>query len=182
MNYKLTITRSKNAKCFYIQTTYRKRDGRLSSKTVKRLGNETFIKENYGVEDAEAWAREELERMRQAAKEEKQGLVVELHPDKLIDGSERIYNGGDIFIEQVLSRLGLRDVCKEITASHRIKFDLGDYLTRMVCSRILHPGSKLSDFLNGSRFIERKDFRLENFYRALDVTGKEMDEIGRAHV
>ena len=83
MNYKLTITRSKNAKCFYIQTTYRKRDGRLSSKTVKRLGNETFIKENYGVEDAEAWAREELERMRQAAKEEKQGLVVELHPDKL---------------------------------------------------------------------------------------------------
>ena len=84
MNYKLTITRSKNAKCFYIQTTYRKRDGRLSSKTVKKLGNETFIRENYGVEDAEAWAREELERMRQAAREEKQGLVVELHPDRLI--------------------------------------------------------------------------------------------------
>lgn len=175
MNYKLTITRSKNAKCFYIQTTYRKRDGRLSSKTVKKLGNETFIKENYGVEDAEAWAREELERMRQAAKEEKQGLVVELHPDKLIDGSERIFNGGDIFIEQVLSRLGLRDVCKEISASHRIKFDLGDYLTRMVCSRILHPGSKLSDFLNGNRFIEKKDLRLENFYRALDVIGGDMN-------
>lgn len=175
MNYKLTITRSKNAKCFYIQTTYRKRDGRLSSKTVKKLGNETFIKDNYGVEDAEAWAREELERMRKAAREEKQGLIVELHPDRLIDSSERIYNGGDIFIEQVLSRLGLRDVCKEVCASHRIKFDLGDYLARMVCSRILHPGSKLSDFINGSRFIERKDLRLENFYRTLDVIGKEMN-------
>lgn len=175
MNYKLTITRSKNAKCFYIQTTYRKRDGRLSSKTVKKLGNETFIKDNYGVEDAEAWAREELERMRKAAREEKQGLIVELHPDRLIDSSERIYNGGDIFIEQVLSRLGLRDVCKEVCASLRIKFDLGDYLARMVCSRILHPGSKLSDFINGSRFIERKDLRLENFYRALDVIGKEMN-------
>ncbi len=103
MNYKLTITRSKNAKCFYIQTTYRKRDGRLSSKTVKKLGNETYIKDTYGVDDAETWAGEELERMRQAAREEQQGLIVELHPDRLIDGSERIYNGGDIFIEQILS-------------------------------------------------------------------------------
>ena len=175
MNYKLTITRSKNAKCFYIQTTYRKRDGRLSSKTVKKLGNETFIRENYGVEDAEAWAQEELERMRQAAREEKQGLVVELHPDRLIDGSERIFNGGDIFIEQVLSRLGLRAICKDISARHRIRFDLGDYLTRMVCSRILHPGSKLSDYINGSRFIERKDLRLENFYRSLDIMGADMN-------
>lgn len=64
MNYKLTITRSKNAKCFYIQTTYRKKGGKLSSKTVKKLGNEKSIIEKYGVEDAEAWAREELERMR----------------------------------------------------------------------------------------------------------------------
>lgn len=175
MNYKLTITRSKNAKCFYIQTTYRKRDGKLSSKTVKKLGNETFIKENYGVEDAEAWAREELERMRQAAREEKQGLVVELHPDRLISSSERIFNGGDIYIEQVLSRLGLRQVCRQVSEAHRIKFDLGDYMTRMVCSRILHPGSKLSDFVNGKRFIEHKDLKLENFYRALDVIGMDMD-------
>ena len=177
MNYKLTITRSKNAKCFYIQTTYRKRDGRLSSKTIKKLGNETFIKENYGVEDAEVWAREELERMRQAAREEKQGLIVELHPDRLIDGSERIFNGGDIFIEQIMWRLGLREICKQTAESHRIKFDLGDYLTRMVCSRILHPGSKLADFLNGSRFIERKGLKLENFYRALDVIGNDMNDM-----
>ena len=113
MNYKLTVTRSKNAKCFYIQTTYRKRDGRLSSKTVKKLGNETFIKENYGVDDAEAWARGELERMRQTAREEKQGLVMELHPDRLVTDTERIFNGGDIFIEKVLTLLGLRDICDE---------------------------------------------------------------------
>lgn len=149
----------------------------MSSKTIKKLGNETFIKGNYGVEDAETWAREELERMRQAAREEKQGLIVELHPDRLIDGSERIFNGGDIFIEQVMARLGLSEICKQTGASHRIKFDLGDYLTRMVCSRILHPGSKLADFLNGSRFIERKDLKLENFYRALDVIGNDMNDM-----
>lgn len=177
MNYKLTITRSKNAKCFYIQTTYRKKDGRLSSKTVKKLGNESFIKENYGVDDAEAWARAELERMRQAAREQSQGLVLELHPDRLTGGDERIYNGGDIFIERAASLLGLRDLCGKIDASRRHRFSLGDYLMRMVSSRILHPGSKLSDFINGSRFIEDKGLRLENFYRSLDVLTSEMDSI-----
>lgn len=175
MNYKLTITRSKNAKCFYIQTTCRKKDGRLTSKTVKKLGNETHIKENYGVEDAEQWAREELERMRRAAREGKQGLIMELHPDRLISGEDRIYNGGDMFIEQVLARLGVEGVCREVSARHRFKFSLGDYLRRMVCSRILHPGSKLSDFLNGRRFIEGGGLKMENFYRALDVLGEEMN-------
>ena len=57
--------------------------------------------ENYGVADAEAWAREELERMRQAAREEKQGVVLEFHSERLINGAERIFNGGDVFIERV---------------------------------------------------------------------------------
>lgn len=177
MNYKLTITRSKNAKCFYIQTTYRKKGGKLSSKTVKKLGNEKSIIEKYGVEDAEAWAREELERMRQAAREEKQGLVMELHPDRLIDGAERIFNGGDVFIERVATMLGLRKICGEISQSYRFKFNLGDYLIRMLTSRILHPGSKLSDFLKGSRYVEDKELRLENFYRSLDVLGSQMNDI-----
>lgn len=180
MNYKLTVTRSKNARCFYIQTTYRKKDGKLSSKTVKKLGNETFIKENYGVEDAQAWAQEELERMRQAAREQKQGLVMELHPDKVIGSGERIFNGGDLFIEKVLARLGISDICRNIAENHRFKFNLGDYLTRMICSRILHAGSKLSDFINGTRFIEDKGLKLENFYRSLDILGSEMNDIQAA--
>lgn len=174
MNYKLSISKSKNSRIFYIQTSYRK-GNKVCTKTVKRLGNETFIKENYGVEDAEAWAREELERMRQAAREEKQGLVIELHPDKLTDNSERIYNGGDVFIERITTLLGLRQICDTIGERYKFKFDLGDYLTRMVTSRILHPGSKLSDFLSGMRYIENKNLKLESFYRSLDVLAKEMD-------
>ena len=54
MNYKLTITRSRNAKSFYFQTTYSKKGGKLLSKTVKKLGNEKSIMEKYGVEDTEA--------------------------------------------------------------------------------------------------------------------------------
>lgn len=177
MNYKLTITRSKNAKCFYIQTTYRKKGGKLSSRTVRKLGNEKYIRENYEVEDAEAWAKGELERMRQAEREKRQGIVFELSPEKLVDGSERIFNGGDVFIEKVSALLGLRDICDEITEPYRFKFNLGDYVMRMLTSRILHPGSKLSDFIKGIRYVEDKGLKLENFYRSLDVLGEQMDKI-----
>lgn len=180
MNYKLSISKSKNSRLFYIQTSYRE-GTRVKTKTVKRLGSEAFIKENYGVEDAEAWARAELERMRQAAREEKQGLVVEFHPDRKTDCTDRIYNGGDVFVEQALAKLGISTICKDVSANYRFKFKLEDYLVRMVCSRILHPGSKLSDFLKGSRFVENKELKLENFYRSLDVIGREMNTM-QAHI
>lgn len=177
MNYKLTITKSLNARCFYIQTSYRKKDGRISTKTVRKLGSEARIKELYGVEDAMEWAKAELARMRQEEAEGKAGVVVELSPEKLIDSTERVFNGGDIFIEKVCSKLGLKNICDEMKARHSFKFDLWEYLMRMVNSRILHPGSKLSDYIKGTRFIEDRKLKLENFYRSLDVIASDVNDL-----
>ena len=175
MNYKLTVTKSLNARCFYIQTSYRKKDGKISTKTVRKLGSEAKIKELYGVEDAMEWAKAELAKMRQEDAEGKTGVLVELSPDKLIDSTERIFNGGDIFIEKVCSQLGLRQICDAVKSRRNFRFDLWEYLVRMVCSRILHPGSKLSDHINGKRFIEDRKLKLENFYRSLDVIASDVD-------
>lgn len=177
MNYKLTVTKSLNARCFYIQTSYRKKDGKISTKTVRKLGSETKIKELYGVDDAMEWAKAELAKMRQEDAEGKTGVLVELSPEKSIDSSERIFNGGDIFIEKVCSRLGLKDICAQVKNRHNFKFDLWEYLMRMVNSRILHPGSKLSDFIKGTRFIEDRKLRLENFYRSLDVIASDINDL-----
>lgn len=177
MNYKLTITKSRNARCFYIQTSYRKSDGSMSTKTVRRLGSEKKIKELYGADDAEAWARAQLAQMREADRSGRQGVVLELFTDKLVGSSERIFNGGDVFIEKVCSMLGLKDICAGISACRGFKFDLWRHITRMICCRILHPGSKLSDYANSARFIERDKLRLENFYRSLDVLADNFDGI-----
>lgn len=177
MNYKLTITKSRNARCFYIQTSYRKKDGKISTRTVRKLGSETKIKELYGVEDAEAWAKAELAKMRQEDAEGKVGVVVEFSPEKLINSEERIFNGGDIFIEQICSRLGLKDICNMVKQKHSFKFDLWEYMMRMVNSRILHPGSKLSDYIKGTRFIEDRKLKLENFYRSLDAIASNINDL-----
>ena len=97
--------------------------------------------------------------------------MMELHPDKLTDNAERIFNGGDIFIARTATLLELRWLCDKVSEDYKFNFKLSDYLLRMVCSRILHPGSKLSDFINGRRFIENKDLMLGKvlYYQYLSI-------------
>lgn len=177
MNYKLTVTSSKNARCFYIQTSYRNKDGKVTTKTVRKLGSEAKIKALYGIEDAMEWAKGQLAEIRRNDKEGKQGILLELYPDKPIGREERIFNGGDLFVEKACAFMGLKQVCDCAVSGHRIKFDLWEYVMRMVTSRILHPGSKLSDFAKGARYLERRELKLENFYRSLDIVGEEMDNM-----
>ena len=74
------------------------------------------------MDDAEAWAREQLEQMRRDDLSGRQGVVMELFTDKLVGQSNRIYNGGDVFIEKVCSLLGLKDICAGISAARDFKF------------------------------------------------------------
>ena len=53
---RLMISPSKNVKSFYVIKSVQK-NCKNTSETVEKLGTETFKKENYGVDDAEAWAR-----------------------------------------------------------------------------------------------------------------------------
>ena len=69
---------------------------------------------------------EKLKRGGQAAREDKQGLMMELHPDKLTDNVERIFNGGDVFIERAATLLGLRALCDKVSEDYKIKFKLSD--------------------------------------------------------
>ena len=58
---RLKISPSKNAKSFYVIRSIR-REGKNSSEIVEKLGTEKYIKETYGVDDAEAWARAYIEK------------------------------------------------------------------------------------------------------------------------
>ena len=47
---------------------YVQKNGKNTSEIVKKLGTETFIKETYGVDDAEAWARSHVNELNAAEK------------------------------------------------------------------------------------------------------------------
>ncbi|SEL07421.1 hypothetical protein SAMN04487770_105161, partial [Butyrivibrio sp. ob235] len=54
---RLNKVKSKNAISYYIIRSVR-RGGKNSSEIVKKLGTEKSIRETYGVDDVDAWARE----------------------------------------------------------------------------------------------------------------------------
>ena len=66
---RLGYSRSKNHTSYYVYKTGYK-NGRNTTVMVEKLGNETFIKETYGVDDAEAWARNYVAELNKKAADE----------------------------------------------------------------------------------------------------------------
>ena len=63
----LMTSPSKNAKTFYT-IKFVQKNGKSTSEIVEKLDTETFIKETYGVDDAEAWVRSHVNELNAAEK------------------------------------------------------------------------------------------------------------------
>ena len=57
---------------------------------------------------------------------------------------------------------------------------MNEILSRLLYTRILYPGSKLSSFESSKRFIEQPEFDIQHIYRALSLLAKESDTIQAA--
>lgn len=60
---KLTITKSKNSVCFYVQRSIRREDGHVTSVTVEKLGNLDAVKTRAKGEDPYQWAKKYVEEL-----------------------------------------------------------------------------------------------------------------------
>lgn len=173
---KLTISKSKNSCTLYVQKSFRDKSGKSTTKTVERLGSPEEICAKYGCEDAYAWAREYVGELTRQERLERRKVSVQFSPSQpLARDMRHLYNGGYLFLQQWYNRLGLPKICSEISARHKFKYDLNEILSRLVYTRVLYPGSKLSTFEESRRFIEQPKFSLEQIYRALSVIAKESD-------
>ena len=91
---RLMISPSKNAKSFYVIQSIR-RNGKNSSEIVEKLGTEKYIKETYGVEDAEAWARAYVEKLNQDEVNKIHKVLIPFATDTRIPvGKQLSFNAG----------------------------------------------------------------------------------------
>ena len=168
---------SKNSISYYAQKTVYV-DGKDKSLVVKKFGSEKFICETYGVDDAKAWAKEQVRLMNEAEKEDAAKFSVELCAGTdLVKNEQRRFNGGYLFLQDVYYELGLHKICRAISGRHLFEYDLNDILSRLIYTRILYPSSKMNSFEESKRFIERPSFELHDIYRALSVLAEESDYI-----
>lgn len=175
----LQLKKSGSHTYLYAIKSFRKEDGRCTTKVVEKFGTVEELREKLGGEDPIEWARARVAEMTAAEKEENQNVVVEYNPKAYIQkGEQRSYNGGYLFLQKMYYELGLDYICKKIAKKHKpLRYDLNGILSMLVYTRILYPGSKRSSLEDAGKFFEQPGCTLEQVYRALSLLAEEFNEI-----
>nr|AIF26788.1 putative transposase [uncultured bacterium fosmid pJB92C9] len=174
----LQLKKSGQYTYMYALKSFRKEDGRCTSKIVKSFGAIEKLRETMD-EDPVEWARRKVEEMTLEEKEAKEEINFSLKPSMLIQkGEQRSYNGGYLFLQKIYYELGLDYICKKIAKKHKLlKYDLNSILSMLIYTRILYPGSKRSSLEDAGKFFEQPECALEQVYRALSLLAEEFNEI-----
>ncbi|MDD7133878.1 MAG: hypothetical protein PUH74_05585, partial [Bacteroidales bacterium] len=165
----LQLKKSGSYTYLYAIKSFRKEDGKCTTKVVEKFGTVEELREKLGGEDPVEWARARVAEMTAIEKEENKNVVVEYNPKAYIQkGEQRSYNGGYLFLQKIYYELGLDYICKKIAKKHKLlKYDLNSILSMLIYTRILYPGSKRSSLEDAGKFFEQPECTLEQVYRAL---------------
>jgi transposase len=177
LTVRLNKVKSKNAVSYYIIRSVR-RDGKNSSEIVKKLGTEKSIKETYGVDDVDAWAKEQLRMMNEEEAASDHRVLIPLSTDRIVDTDKRLsFNAGYLFLQQIYYKLRLPSICRKIKKESSFEYNLNEILSRLIYGRILYPSSKLSCYEQSQGLVEQPGFELHQVYRALTTLSENSDMI-----
>ena len=176
----ICITGSKSNKDVYIKQSYRKQNGKSSSRIYKKLGKYNELLEQFSGDEKKMmdWAKQEAEKETLLYNQQKERVSVSFSPLARIPVEEdRLFNAGYLFLQQLCSELRLDNICRNIRNRHRFTYDLHAVLTDLIYSRILSPSSKLSSYSYCQSLLEPPKYSLQNLYRSLSVLAEEADYI-----
>lgn len=173
---RLKISKSKNATLFYIIKDYTK-NGKRSTKIVKRIGNLEDVKIMAGNQDYKIWLKQYVKEYN-----EKHGksetIIIKKNNKKLIPMNNKIsFNVGYLFLKSIYNDLKIENICNKIQDKYKFQFDLNEILSYLVYARIIYPSSKLETYKQCQNFIEQPKFKLHDEYRALNYIAENMDFI-----
>lgn len=173
----ISTSKSKNVTIYYVCKSFRK-DGGTTSKRIETLGTVDDIRRRCGDSDPMEWARNYARELTEKDKAEQRAVTVSLRPGQpMVMNERKVFNGGYLALSKIYHQLGISDICNDISSRYGFEYDLDNILSRLIYTRVLSPGSKLSSYSESRRFIEQPKFKLEDIYRSLSVLAKESDYI-----
>ena len=176
----VSITGVENNKDVYINQSYRKENGKTSSRIYRKLGklNELLRHFDGDFDAMMAWAKSEAEKDTAEYNARTRDVSVSLSRTAYIPkNEERCFQAGYLFLQKLCTQLKMDSICKKISKRHKYTYDLGAILTDLIYARILSPSSRLSSFSYCKTLLEPPKYELQNVYRALSVMAEESDFI-----
>ena len=169
-----------NNKSVYIIYSFRKKNGKTSSRVYRKLGRLDELLERFSNDQDRlmAWAKEEAAKDTAEFNQKNGTVSVSFSKAACIPKNEgRSFNVGYLFLQQLCTQLRMENICQKIRSRHKFTYDLGAILTDLIFARILCPSSKLSSFDYCRSLLEPPKYTLQNVYRALSVLAEESDFI-----
>lgn len=176
----VSITGNKGNQDVYIKQSYRKDNGKTSSRIYKKLGKYNTLLEQFSGNEKELmdWAKREAEKETLAYNHQKEKVSLSLSPLARIPlDEERVFNIGYLFLQKICSELRIDNICRNIRNHHKFSYDFHAILTDLIYARILAPSSKLSSYKYCHSLLEPPKYSLQDLYRALSVLAEESDFI-----
>ena len=176
----VSITGNKVNQDVYIKQSYRKDNGKTSSRIYKKLGKYNTLLEQFSGNEKELmdWAKKEAEKETLAYNQQKEKVSLSLSPLARIPfDEERVFNIGYLFLQKICSELRIDNICRNIRNHHKFTYDFQAILTDLIYTRILAPSSNLSSYKYCHSLLEPPKYSLQDLYRALSVLAEESDFI-----
>lgn len=176
----VSITGVENNKDVYINQSYRKENGKTSSRIYRKLGklNELLRQFDGDFDAMMVWAKSEAEKDTAEYNARTCDVSVSLSRKAYIPmNEERCFQIGYLFLQKLCTELKIDAICRKISKRHKYTYDLEAILTDLIYARILSPSSRLSSFSYCKTLLEPPKYELPNVYRALSVMAEESDLI-----
>ena len=174
----LNPNRPVEGKIYYILKGYRDKDGKATSKNIRRLGTFSEIREREGVSDPWMWIKGELDRENRLDKENRRKVSVSLCPHKIMEkDGRRLFNIGYLPLQKLYYELGIGLINDGIARRSGFRYDLDEIVRQVVLGRILWPCSKLQTWERSSKMALCKPVSLHQYYRSLIVVADNLEYI-----
>ena len=140
------ITGTGKNKSVYIMQSFRKENGRTSSRVHRKLGRLDDLLEKYdgNQEKLMAWAKSEAAKDTRLYNEQSGEISISLSQSAYIPkDEERSFNVGYLFLQHLCTELRFDAICRKIKRRHQYSYDLSAILADLIFARILSPASKV---------------------------------------
>ncbi|MDO4664476.1 MAG: IS1634 family transposase, partial [Erysipelotrichaceae bacterium] len=167
----------------YIRENYRSGE-KVCTRTIEKLGKvkDIMIERNWTEEQVIEWVNQYVQSLNEQKKSSSAKAWISLSSNERLPmgtgpDSQGTLNIGYLFLQSVLSSLGLNDILTKLAEKSKVQFDLNAIISYLIFDRIIHPSSKYGAWNRKHTYLQDWDFELHQIYRALDLVGKNMDFI-----
>ena len=153
---------------------------KVTTKNIFKIGKHSELLAQ-GHQDPLAYAKEVVEEYNKKMKSEKVDLEItidfnkKLIPSDNVSSKSSLLNIGYFFLQDIYSKLNLKDFIKNITKDKKITYNLNDITRFLTFDRILNPRSKLAAVNNLDFFYEKPSFSHQNVLRGMDILADHYD-------